>query len=51
MARTSFGRIKSDLPVSVSGITSNDELNGTIGGGGCELRLTNSNGAIEILKK
>jgi hypothetical protein len=50
-ARTSFGRIKSDLPITVSGITSNDELNGVIGGGSCELRLTNSNGTIEIQKR
>ncbi len=50
-ARTSFGRIKTDLPISVSGITSNDELNGVIGSGACELKLTNSNGSIEILKR
>lgn len=50
-ARTSFGRIKSDLPISVSGITSNDELNGVIGSGSCELKLTNTNGTIEIGKR
>jgi DUF4097 and DUF4098 domain-containing protein YvlB len=50
-ARTSFGKIRTDLPVTVSGITSNDELNGVIGAGACELRLTDNNGAIEILKR
>ncbi len=50
LARTSFGKIRTDFPLNVSGSISDDELNGTIGGGRCEMRLTNSNGAIEILK-
>jgi hypothetical protein len=49
-ARTSFGKIRSDFPINVMGSMSSDELNGTIGGGRCELRLTDNNGAIEILK-
>jgi hypothetical protein len=49
-ARTSFGKIRTDFPLNVSGSISSDALNGTIGGGRCEMRLTDSNGAIEILK-
>jgi DUF4097 and DUF4098 domain-containing protein YvlB len=49
-ARTSFGRISSDLPVTASGSMGNDTLNGTIGAGGCQLQLTDSNGSIEISK-
>lgn len=49
-ARTSFGKIRTDFPLTVSGSLSNDELNGTIGGGRCEMRVTDSNGTIEILK-
>ena len=49
-ARTSFGRINSDLPVTASGSIGGDALNGTIGSGGCKLQLTNSNGSIEISK-
>ena len=49
-ARTSFGKIRSDFPINVMGSMSSDELSGTIGGGHCEMRLTDNNGAIEILK-
>lgn len=49
-ARTSFGKIRTDFPLTVSGSLSNDELDGTIGGGRCEMRLSNTNGTIEILK-
>jgi hypothetical protein len=49
-AKTSFGKISSEFPLSVSGALSNDELNGTLGSGRCEMRLTDNNGAIEILK-
>jgi DUF4097 and DUF4098 domain-containing protein YvlB len=48
-AATSFGKIRSDFPMSVSGVFSGDVLNSTIGEGRCDLRLTNSNGSIEIL--
>ena len=49
-ARTSFGRISSELPVTSSGQMGGDSLNGKIGNGGCTMSLTNSNGSIEILK-
>lgn len=49
-ARTSFGKIRSDFPINVMGSMSSDELSGTIGSGHCEMRLTDNNGAIEILK-
>jgi hypothetical protein len=49
-ARTSFGKIRTDFPLNVSGSISSDDLNGTIGGGRCEMRLTDNNGTIEILK-
>ena len=49
-ARTSFGRISSQLPVTSTGSIGGDTLNGTIGSGGCQLRLTDSNGNIEIAK-
>jgi len=49
-ARTSFGRISSELPVTSTGSIGGDTLNGTIGSGGCQLQLTDSNGSIEIAK-
>jgi hypothetical protein len=49
-ARTSFGRITSELPVTATGNIGGDSLNGTIGSGGCQLQLTDSNGSIEIAK-
>lgn len=49
-AHTSFGRITSELPVTATGNIGGDSLNGTIGPGGCQLQLTNSNGGIEITK-
>lgn len=49
-ARTSFGKIRTDFPLTVLGSFSDDAVSGTIGGGRCELRLNNSNGNIEILK-
>ena len=49
-ARTSFGRINSELPITTSGQVGGDSLTGKIGNGGCTLSLTNSNGSIEILK-
>lgn len=50
-ARTSFGHITSDLPVTATGTLGGDSLNGKIGNGGCTLSLTNANGNIEILKQ
>src|SRR5260370_35251834 len=49
-ARTSFGRISSELPITSTGSIGGDSLNGTIGTGGCQLQLTDSNGSIEIAK-
>lgn len=49
-ARTSFGKIRTDFPLTISGSMSNDGLTGTIGAGRCEMRLIDSNGTIEILK-
>ncbi len=49
-ARTSFGRISSEMPVTSTGSIGGDSLNGTIGSGGCQLQLTDSNGSIEIAK-
>ena len=50
-ARTSFGHISSELPVTSTGTIGGDSLNGRIGNGGCTLSLTNSNGNIEILRR
>ena len=49
-ARTSFGSIRSDLPVTATGALGGDSLQGRIGSGGCALSLTDSNGDIEILR-
>jgi hypothetical protein len=49
-ARTSFGRISSELPVTSTGSIGGDTLSGMIGSGGCQLQLTDSNGSIEIAK-
>jgi len=49
-ARTSFGHINSELPITATGTMSGDSLNGTIGNGTCALILQNSNGNIEITR-
>lgn len=49
-ARTSFGNIRTDFPLNVSGSLSNDSVNGMIGSGHCDMTLTDTNGSIEILK-
>ena len=49
-AKTSFGKIHSDFPMTISGDVSADSLSGNIGGGGCPMRLNDNNGSIEILK-
>ena len=49
-AHTSFGRVSSELPVTATGNLGGDSLSGTIGSGGCELQLIDSNGSIEITK-
>lgn len=50
-ATTSFGMINLDFPVTTSGAISQDALHGRIGNGGCELRITDTNGRIDILKR
>jgi DUF4097 and DUF4098 domain-containing protein YvlB len=49
-ARTSFGKISSEIPVTASGQLSEGSLTGKIGDGNCELTLTNNNGNIEITR-
>ncbi len=49
-AKTSFGQIRSEFGVTASGAIGGDALNGRIGNGGCDLRLNNANGSIEIVK-
>jgi hypothetical protein len=48
-ARTSFGKIRTDFPLT-AGSLSDDAVTGMIGGGRCDLLLNDSNGNIEILK-
>jgi DUF4097 and DUF4098 domain-containing protein YvlB len=47
-ARTSFGSIRSELPVTASGSLSQENITGTINGGGCRLDLETANGNITI---
>jgi len=56
-ARTSFGRINSDFPLTLSsgtqlggGSVTSVSITSKIGAGGCEMRLTNSNGSIDLRK-
>lgn len=49
-ARTSFGKVSSQLPLTVTGSVSTESLSGKIGDGKCPLTLENSNGNIEILR-
>jgi DUF4097 and DUF4098 domain-containing protein YvlB len=50
-AATTFGKIKSDFELTVSpGSREDGRLEGKISGGGCPLRLVNSNGSIEVLR-
>lgn len=50
-ARTSFGKISPELPITATGTMGSDVLNGTIGNGACTLDLANTNGGIEIAKR
>jgi hypothetical protein len=50
-ARTTFGKISSDLDITLSGALGEGVVDGKIAGGGCELRLTGQNGNIEIVKR
>jgi hypothetical protein len=49
-AKTSFGKINSDFPLSASQVTSTDSVSGTIGSGQCPLTISNANGSINIVK-
>jgi len=49
-ARTSFGRVTSQIPILTTGVTE-ETLAGTIGKGGCKLDLVNANGNITIEKE
>jgi hypothetical protein len=49
--KTSFGQIHSEQEMAVSGALTADSVNGKISGGGCEMRLTNQNGNIDIVKR
>ncbi len=46
----SFGRIQSQPELAVTGQVATDSISGKISGGGCELRLMNQNGDIDILQ-
>jgi hypothetical protein len=48
-AKTSFGKIHSDLPMMVSGSLTQDSISGKIGNGACPMNLINQNGSIDIL--
>jgi len=56
-ARTSFGRINSDFPLTLSsgtqlggGSVTSVGITSKLGAGGCEMRLTNANGNIDLRK-
>jgi hypothetical protein len=47
-ARTKHGKIHTSLTITMQGQLSTENMNGKIGRGGCELRLINDNGGIDI---
>ena len=49
-AHTSFGKITTQLPLTISGSPSSDTLTGRLGDGRCPLTVENSNGSIELLR-
>jgi len=49
-AKTSFGHITTDLPVTTTSV-SDESLVGTINGGGCRLELVTANGNVTIDKE
>ena len=49
-ARTTFGRIQTDMPITASGNIGGNAVSGTIGRGGCALQLTNASGDIRIFR-
>ena len=50
-ARTTFGKIRSQADLVLNGQIGEGVADGKIAGGGCELRLTDQNGNIDILKR
>jgi DUF4097 and DUF4098 domain-containing protein YvlB len=49
-ARTSYGSINTDVPITINRKSDNN-LSGTIGNGGCKLELATSNGNITITRE
>lgn len=49
-ANTSFGEVRTDHEMRVTGSLASGSLQGRIGDGSCPLRLNDQNGSIEILK-
>jgi hypothetical protein len=49
-ARTTFGQIRADVPITATGSIGGNVVAGRIGPGGCLLRLVNTSGDIRILK-
>jgi Putative adhesin len=49
-ASTTNGKINTDFPITVQGNFSSKELSGTVGGGGRELKVLTTNGAIKLMK-
>jgi hypothetical protein len=49
-AATTNGGIQSDFPITVQGRFGPKSLSGTVGGGGRELRVTTTNGGIDLKK-
>jgi hypothetical protein len=49
--KTSFGRIHSEPEMSITGAIAPESITGKIAGGGCDLRLINQNGNIDIVKR
>jgi len=49
-ARTSFGSINTEMPITITHKSEN-ALEGTIGSGGCRLTLSDSNGNVTIGKE
>ena len=53
-ARTSFGTINTDVPITVTTRSTNENsstVSGTIGNGGCKMELVTSNGGITITRE
>jgi DUF4097 and DUF4098 domain-containing protein YvlB len=49
-ARTTFGKIQTELPITASGSLAGNAVSGTIGRGGCALQLNNASGDIRIMR-